>query len=91
MIWTVAHIYFLIGFRNRAMVALNWLWAISRFSVARALSPARSVNLGLSSRSFPIWSLVSILHASASRPCRTAQLLARFLCAERQQWVATKF
>ncbi|HVG52482.1 MAG TPA: FAD-dependent oxidoreductase, partial [Xanthobacteraceae bacterium] len=24
--WSVAHIYFLIGFRNRAIVALNWLW-----------------------------------------------------------------
>ena len=27
LIWTVAHIYFLIGFRNRIIVALNWLWA----------------------------------------------------------------
>lgn len=27
IVWTFAHIYFLIGFRNRAMVALDWLWA----------------------------------------------------------------
>jgi NADH dehydrogenase len=27
VIWSVAHIYFLIGFRNRAMVALNWAWS----------------------------------------------------------------
>lgn len=27
VIWSVAHIYFLIGFRNRAVVAMNWLWA----------------------------------------------------------------
>jgi NADH dehydrogenase len=25
-IWGIAHIYFLIGFRNRAVVVLNWLW-----------------------------------------------------------------
>jgi len=31
LIWTVAHIYFLIGFRNRAIVALNWLWAYFTF------------------------------------------------------------
>ncbi|GAB2569542.1 NAD(P)/FAD-dependent oxidoreductase [Dyella jejuensis] len=26
MIWAIVHIYFLIGARNRVMVALNWLW-----------------------------------------------------------------
>jgi NADH:ubiquinone reductase (H+-translocating) len=26
LIWCVAHIYFLIGFRNRAIVAMNWAW-----------------------------------------------------------------
>ena len=26
LIWSVAHIYFLIGFRNRLSVALNWAW-----------------------------------------------------------------
>jgi NADH:quinone reductase (non-electrogenic) len=31
MIWSVVHIYFLIGFRNRAMVALDWLWAYFTF------------------------------------------------------------
>jgi NADH dehydrogenase len=31
LIWTVAHIYFLIGFRNRIVVALNWLWAYFTF------------------------------------------------------------
>jgi NADH:ubiquinone reductase (H+-translocating) len=25
-IWSVAHIYFLIGFRNRLVVAMNWAW-----------------------------------------------------------------
>ena len=31
MIWSVVHIYFLIGFRNRTMVALDWLWAYFTF------------------------------------------------------------
>ena len=26
LVWCVAHIYFLIGFRNRLIVALNWFW-----------------------------------------------------------------
>jgi NADH dehydrogenase len=27
VLWGVAHIFFLIGFRNRVVVALDWLWA----------------------------------------------------------------
>jgi NADH dehydrogenase len=27
LIWSAAHIYFLIGFRNRLIVALDWLWS----------------------------------------------------------------
>ena len=26
VLWSVAHIYFLIGFRNRIIVSLNWMW-----------------------------------------------------------------
>ena len=26
LLWSVAHIYFLIGFRNRLVVAMNWAW-----------------------------------------------------------------
>ena len=25
--WLLAHVYFLIGFRNRLVVLLNWAWA----------------------------------------------------------------
>jgi NADH dehydrogenase len=31
LLWSVAHIYFLIGFRNRLVVALNWLWNYATF------------------------------------------------------------
>jgi NADH:ubiquinone reductase (H+-translocating) len=27
LIWSIAHVYFLIGFRNRFVVALNWAWS----------------------------------------------------------------
>ncbi len=29
-IWGIAHIYFLIGLRNRLSVALSWLWIHAR-------------------------------------------------------------
>ena len=31
LLWSVAHIYFLIGFRNRFVVALNWAWSYITF------------------------------------------------------------
>ena len=31
VLWCVAHIYFLIGFRNRLIVSLDWLWAYVTF------------------------------------------------------------
>jgi hypothetical protein len=37
LVWGGAHIYFLIGFRNRLVVALDWLWS---FSAALGLSQA---------------------------------------------------
>ena len=30
-LWSVAHIYFLIGFRNRLVVAMNWAWTYASF------------------------------------------------------------
>jgi NADH:quinone reductase (non-electrogenic) len=31
LLWSVAHIYFLIGFRNRIVVAMNWGWNFLTF------------------------------------------------------------
>jgi NADH dehydrogenase len=31
LFWGVAHIYFLIGIRNRAIVTLNWMWEYVTF------------------------------------------------------------
>ncbi len=42
VIWSVVHIYFLIGRRNRVMVALHWLWAYFTFQRgARLISGSR--------------------------------------------------
>ncbi len=32
IVWAVVHIFFLIGFRNRVMVLLEWSWAYLRYS-----------------------------------------------------------
>lgn len=31
LLWSLAHVYFLIGFRNRFIVALNWAWSYITF------------------------------------------------------------
>ena len=31
LLWSVAHLYFLIGFRNRVVVALSWVWTYLTF------------------------------------------------------------
>src|SRR5262249_4822717 len=31
LLWSLAHIYFLIGFRNRLAVAMNWCWNYATF------------------------------------------------------------
>lgn len=41
LIWTVAHIYYLIGFRNRLMVAIDWLWAYFTFQRGARLITGR--------------------------------------------------
>ena len=31
LLWGAAHIFFLIGFRNRMVVTIDWLWSYLRF------------------------------------------------------------
>lgn len=44
VLWSIAHIYFLIGFRNRFVVALNWAWSYLTFErgsrLITGISPA---------------------------------------------------
>jgi NADH dehydrogenase len=41
-VWGIAHIYFLIGVRNRLAVALNWLWLyVSGDRSARLITQGR--------------------------------------------------
>jgi NADH:ubiquinone reductase (H+-translocating) len=45
LFWLFAHIYFLIGFRNRLVVMLEWAWAYFTFErSARVVAQARAVT-----------------------------------------------
>ncbi|MFY9971273.1 MAG: NAD(P)/FAD-dependent oxidoreductase [Roseiarcus sp.] len=45
-LWGFAHIYFLIGVRNRLSVALNWLWIYARDQRSARLITQRGVEAG---------------------------------------------
>jgi NADH dehydrogenase len=45
-IWGIAHIYFLIGVRNRLSVAINWLWVYARDQRAARLITQGSSKVG---------------------------------------------
>jgi hypothetical protein len=42
--WCVAHVYFLIGFRNRFSVALNWVWNYLTFQRSSRLITGSSTS-----------------------------------------------
>lgn len=50
LLWSVAHIYFLIGFRNRLAVALNWAWSYVTFGrgtrLITGISGSRMEDIG---------------------------------------------
>ena len=41
MFWGLVHIYFLIGFRTRMMVFLNWVWAYFTYGLGARLITGR--------------------------------------------------
>ncbi|MEO6625787.1 MAG: NAD(P)/FAD-dependent oxidoreductase, partial [Burkholderiaceae bacterium] len=49
LFWLFAHVYFLIGFRNRLVVLLDWAWAywsFQRYARVMASTQARPVDMG---------------------------------------------
>jgi NADH dehydrogenase len=47
MLWAAAHVYFLISWRNRLVVSLNWLWSYLTFERgARLITGASSEAMG---------------------------------------------
>jgi NADH dehydrogenase FAD-containing subunit len=44
LLWGVVHIYFLVGFRNRAAVVLDWLWAYVTFQRGARLITGAAEN-----------------------------------------------
>jgi NADH dehydrogenase len=56
LLWIFAHIYFLIGFRSRIIVALDWLWAYVTFSRGARIILSETSNVIKEPRSVPRWS-----------------------------------
>jgi NADH dehydrogenase len=46
VLWSVAHVYFLIGFRNRFVVALNWAWSYITFERGSRLITGLDAHAG---------------------------------------------
>jgi NADH dehydrogenase len=44
-LWSLAHVYFLIGFRNRFVVALNWAWSYTTFQRGSRLITGLSTHM----------------------------------------------
>jgi NADH dehydrogenase len=54
LLWAAAHIWFLIGWRNRVVVGLNWLWSYLTFERgARLITGASSEATGAAVREGP--------------------------------------
>ena len=53
LVWSLAHIFFLIGFRSRIVVALDWLWAYTTFRRGARIILAETVGATANSRSVP--------------------------------------
>jgi NADH:ubiquinone reductase (H+-translocating) len=51
VLWGIVHIFFLIGFRNRASVFLNWIWAWVTYGRGARLITGDMTTLGVESRS----------------------------------------
>jgi NADH dehydrogenase FAD-containing subunit len=51
LVWSVAHIFFLIGFRSRTVVALDWLWAYATFRRGARIILAETTGATTNSRS----------------------------------------
>jgi NADH dehydrogenase len=46
LFWSVIHVWFLIGFRSRAVVSINWLWSYVTFQRGARLIPDRRRPVG---------------------------------------------
>ena len=53
LVWSVAHIFFLVGFRSRIVVALDWLWAYVTFRRGARIILAETAGAAANFRSTP--------------------------------------
>jgi NADH:ubiquinone reductase (H+-translocating) len=54
LLWGVVHIFFLIGFRNRIAVFLNWVWAWLTYGRGARLITGDERTMGARSSNFPV-------------------------------------
>jgi NADH dehydrogenase len=55
MAWLLVHIFFLIGFRNRAVVLFNWAWSYFTYQRGARLITGRILNLAARKEASPRW------------------------------------
>ena len=65
VLWSVAHIYFLIGFRNRLVVAMNWMWSYLTFQRGTRLITGMS---GSRLPNVPVAEGATLAHSSDLEP-----------------------
>ena len=53
VLWGVVHIFFLIGFRNRMAVFLNWIWAWLTYGRGARLITGDTTPLALAAKQVP--------------------------------------
>jgi NADH dehydrogenase len=46
LVWGVAHVYLLVGFQNRLLVTMRWLWAYLTFQRGARIIPEWAVDVG---------------------------------------------
>jgi len=76
LVWGVAHIYFLIGFRSRIVVALDWLWAYVTFRHSARIILAETADTIMN---FPVGATAP---AGITRNSPQTELLARSVSRE---------
>jgi len=47
LLWSVAHVYFLIGFRNRLSVAMSWAWSYLTYQRGVRLITGRDMEIAM--------------------------------------------
>ena len=75
VLWGVVHILFLIGFRNRMAVFLNWIWAWLTYGRGARLITGDTTPLAAASKRAPCAAPATPNPSARRHPTRTAQIM----------------